>query len=72
METLETKGKQFGIKQSRDSSHTADIHHLYMPNNIRWIVKARKVKKAGHTSRTGTEVNFVRGVFWESNNMDVI
>jgi hypothetical protein len=41
-----------------------------MPNNIRWAVKARKVKKAGHVSWTGTEVNFVRGVFWESDNMD--
>ena len=41
-----------------------------MPNNIRWVVKARKVKEAGHASRTGTEVNFVTGVFWESNNMD--
>jgi uncharacterized Zn ribbon protein len=40
-----------------------------MPNNIRWVVKARKVKKAGHAFWTGTEVNFVR-VFWESDNMD--
>jgi hypothetical protein len=70
METLEHKGKQFDIKWSKNSSHTADIHHLYMPYSIRWAVKGRKVKKAGHASWTGTEVNFVRGVFWESDNMD--
>lgn len=70
METLEHKGKEFDIKRSRDSSHTADIHHLYMLNNITWVVRARKVKRAGHASRTRTEINFVRGNFWESDNMD--
>lgn len=70
METSEHKGKQFDIKWSRDSSHTADFYHLYMPHSPMWIVKARKIKKAGHVSQTGTEVNFVGRVLWECDNMD--
>jgi hypothetical protein len=49
--------------RSREGSHTADFHQLYMPHTIMRAVKARKTKKAGHIFQTGTEVHFVKGVF---------
>lgn len=41
-----------------------------MPHSIMWAVKARKIKKAGHVSQTGREVNFVGGVLWECDNVE--
>jgi hypothetical protein len=50
--------------------HNDELHSLYSPTNIFRVIKARKMRWAGHVARIGGGERCLQGFGWEAQRQE--